>query len=93
MRARISEPPQPFKHAYKECAKTSAEYYDTAKCPVIRIFVLLPWHLYVHSEKSRDRREWKEGDSYHCEGFHDMIQPHLLLVEARVDHGLVKLID
>lgn len=93
MLGRISEPPQPFKHAYKECAKTSTKYYDTAECPVISILVLLPWHLYVHSEEARDRREWKECDCDHCEGFHNMIEPHLLVVEARVDHGLVELID
>jgi hypothetical protein len=93
MSKRPSEPPQPFKHAYKECANTCTEYYDTAECPVILLVVLLPWHLHVHSEEARDRREWKEGDGDHCEGFHDMIEPSLLLVEAGVDHGLVELID
>lgn len=93
MSARISEPPQPFKHAYKECAKTSTKYYDTAECPVISILVLLPWHLHVHSEEPRNCREWKESYSDHCEGFHDMIEPHLLVVEAGVNYGLVELID
>ena len=91
--ARPSEPPQPFKHAYKECAKACTEYYDSAECPVILHVVLLPWHLHVHSEEARDCREWKEGDSDHCEGFHDMVEPCLLLVEAGFDHGLVELID
>jgi hypothetical protein len=88
-----SEPPQPFKHAYKECANTSAEYNDTAECSVILLVVLLPWHLDVHSEEPRDRREGKEGDCDHCECFHDMIETSLLNIEAGVNHGLVELID
>ena len=88
-----SEPPQPSKHAYKECANACTEYYDTAECPIILLVVLLPRHLDVHSEEPRDCGEGKEGDRDHCEGFHYVIEASLLLVEAGVDHCLVELID